>query len=242
MQCDFMLFFVCVHCYVCYSIFHNGRLLSIVCGSVAARGTVTLSKLLAILLIFGLSSIAVQANPITFSFTGTGSGSGSLGITAFNDSAFEVLISADTDDVEEFEWSPDTLIIYGLGGTIDISGVGIGIFTEPLYVFNNQQFEAVGFGDEYEEWYRDLIDLVVPGVGLNTYDLTTSFGPAFTENPLFGQFDSVALDIGNLTFTDMWDTTFTATMVPVPSDVLLGMLDLSVAGIKLRKYAKKLVE
>lgn len=55
---------------------------------------VTPRRLLAVLLICGLSPITVKAAPINFSFTGLGSGN--LDGAVFTDAAFEVLISADT--------------------------------------------------------------------------------------------------------------------------------------------------
>ena len=177
-----------------------------------------------VLLAFGLSTITAQANPTLFSFTGVGSGD--LDGTAFTDAVFEVLIWGDTDDVEPFPRisgpDPTTPCILDLSGTIEISCVKVvSSFVDPLYVFVNQDNEAVGFGNWTE---FDLIDLFVVGVGLDTYDLTTSFGPITDTDPFFGQFVSVELNIGYLTFNSISEATFTAAVIPAPSAILLGSI------------------
>jgi hypothetical protein len=151
-------------------------------------------------------------------------GSGNFDNTVFRDAAFEVLISANTDDVVL-----KSSIIYhldNLSGTISISGFGVGSFVEPLYVYDNQAAKAVEFENQLQ---YDLIDLGVANVGLDTYDLTTSFGPITTTSPFFRE---VELNIGNLTFTNMSSATFTATtnVVPAPGVVLLGGIGVSIVG------------
>jgi hypothetical protein len=176
-----------------------------------------------VVLVCGLSTITAQAMPTTFSFTGVGSGN--LDGTAFTNAAFEVLIWGDTDNVEPYPWNPlsggpDPTVpsILNLSGTIDIPGFGVGSFVNPLYVFDNQLEQAVGFGNSTD---LDLMDLFVVDVGLDTYDLTTSFGPITDPNPFFAQF-SIQLDIGYLTFSSISDVTFTATVIPTPSALILG--------------------
>ena len=181
----------------------------------------SLPILLIIAVICIVAGNPAQATPITFSFTGVGSGN--LETTVFTDSLFEVLISADTDDVI---FRTDTYGIEDLSGTIDISGIGIGTFVEPLYVFDCQSCVAVGFGNRTQ---YDLIDLFVIGVGLDTYDLTSYFGPITDQDPFFGQFVDVELSIGALTFTSMSYATFTA--IPEPGTVLL----VAVGGLVIRR-------
>jgi hypothetical protein len=157
-----------------------------------------------------------QATPITYTFTGTGSGD--LAGNSFFDVFFKVAIPGDTANVETTTYGPDTPTITGLTGTIALTGVGTGTFSNPLYVFNNQTNEAVGFGDFIN---FDLIDLFVPGKGLATYDLRTSFGPITDPNPYFSQFTSVGLSIGTLSFSGVSNATFTAEVVPLPGTLLL---------------------
>jgi hypothetical protein len=157
--------------------------------------------------------ITAQANPVTFSFTGEGSGN--LDGTVFTNAAFEVLIWGDTYNIEV---TPSFHSISDLSGTIDISGLGVGSFVNPLYVFNNQENQVVGFGNSIQ---LDLIDLFISNVGLDTYDLTTSFGPITDPTPYFRQFNSVELDTGFLTFSSMSYATFTATVIPASTHLAM---------------------
>ena len=147
----------------------------------------------------------VCAAPVDFLFTGTGSGY--LGGVEFTDRSFAVMISGDTDDIINDPNWPGVPWIEGLNGTIDIDGVGVSSFVDPLWVFSNQVTVVLGFGNYVQ---HDLIDVGEPGVGIETYDLTTSFGPIFTAAPYFAQFADVEMDTGLLTFTAMSNVTFSA--------------------------------
>jgi hypothetical protein len=183
-----------------------------------------------IMLVCGLSTITAQAMPTTFSFTGVGSGS--LGTTVFTDAAFEVLISADTADVSYAIFGPDIPAIDGLNGSINISGIGISNFVEQLYVFNNQTTQTVGFGRIPQ--YLDVIGLYAEGVGLDTYDLTTSFAPITVTGwwSLFLWGSPCPLGSGVLTFEQTADSycTFTANVIPAPGAILLGGIGVGLVG------------
>jgi hypothetical protein len=180
--------------------------------------------------------MTAQAAPITFSFAGVSSGN--LNNTIFfTDAAFEVLISGDTDNVQAFPWPADLAdppipSILDLSGTIDISGVGFGSFLEPLYVFSNQTHQTVGFGRVPE--HLDVIGLYAEDVGLDIYDLTTSFGPITVTGwwSLFLWGSPCPLDIGVLTFEQTADSycTFTANVIPAPGAILLGAIGVSVVA------------
>lgn len=161
----------------------------------------------------------VCAAPVDFLFTGTGSGS--LDGVDFTACEFSVMISGDTDDIDMDVFGPDTPMIGGLNGTIDIDGFGVRTFFAPLYVFSYRPGECVGFGNSEQ---GDLIDVEEQGVDIDAYDLTTSFGPIFTATPWFYQFNSVRIDTVLLTFTGMWDVTFTAIVrgITVTIDVKPG--------------------
>ena len=170
------------------------------------------------ILSIGYWSVAAQAFPIKYTFSGTAA-FGDINGVAFDDVSFKISISGDTIHVDATT-DPTTPLISNLSGTITISGPGINVvgrFTDPITVFVNHTNQAVGFGNAL---LGDLIDLYVPGAGLNTYNLSSLFGPvtagesAAGSTLFFSQFGGVTLDIGLLTFDDIGDVTFAA--VPKP--------------------------
>ncbi len=171
------------------------------------------------ILFLGYWSVVAEAFPIKYTFTGT-SAFGDINGVAFDDVYFKVSISGDTINVDTTT-DPTTPTITNLSGTITIQGPGlnvVGRFIDPIKVFVNHTDQAVGFGDATLD--LDLIDLFVPGVGLNTYNLNAIQGPitagefTFGSTLFFNQFGGVALDIGLLTFDDIGEVTFEA--VPKP--------------------------
>jgi hypothetical protein len=170
-------------------------------------------------MLVGLLARPAQAQNILYTFSGVGAGD--LDGADFGATDFVVSIFADTANIQEL--NPDVFSIPNLTGTIDITGVGLLTFTQPLYVFNNQPAEVVGFGDAQR---ADLIDLGLLGVGLDTYQLDTAFGPITDPTPFFSQFVDAGTSGGPLTFTSMRDGTFTATLVgqAVPEPGTLGLL------------------
>ena len=170
------------------------------------------------ILFIGYWSVAAQAFPIKYTLSGTAA-FGDINGVAFDDVSFKISISGDTINVDATT-DPTTPVISNLSGTITISGPGINVvgrFTDPITVFVNHTDQAVGFGNAP---LGDLIDLYVPGAGLNTYNLSSLFGPvtagesAAGSTLFFSQFGGVTLDIGLLTFDDIGDVTFAA--VPNP--------------------------
>jgi hypothetical protein len=173
--------------------------------------------------------VPAQATPITFTFTGVGSGllENNSTITPFTEAAFTIVIPADTSNVD-YDFGINIPGIHNLSGTIALTGFTTTSFTDPLYVFDEQILEQVGFGSY---GYGDLISLTVSSVGLNSYALGSSFGPITTSTPFYTQFSAVGLGIGNLTFTSMDYATFSASTVPLPpSALLLGSGLLGLAG------------
>lgn len=105
--------------------------------------------------------------------------------------------------------------------SIDIAGIGHGMFLDNLTVFDNQSAPAIGLSNVA----GDLCDIV--GYG-STYDLESSFGPAFTNNvQAVHQFNGVPLDIGTLNFNSMANLTFQAFLFPNPPHSPSSALELS---------------
>lgn len=191
--------------------------------------------LAAAVLAFLLSATAALAVPITYTFSGTGSGT--WGLESFFDVFFSVTLPGDTGNVTVS--SPGIWQNTNLTGTIDISGLGTGTFTPPLLVFVNNNLDAVGFSDS--AYAYDYLDLYKAGVGLDTYQLTTSFGPVTNPDSMYLDINGVATSQGDLSFTgvEQASLTFSANAVPVPDPVLLlGSGLLSLLGYGYRKGRK----
>jgi hypothetical protein len=189
---------------------------------------------------FFVWTLSAHAVPISFTFSGTGYGTIGPGISypTFDDVFFTVQIDADTDNIV-YAGSPTIPALLNLAGTITGAFEDTPktySFVEPLYVFNNQDNQAVGFGNN-SQW--DLIDLHVQNVGLDVYDLKSSFAIGPVYNPLWGQFVLVALKDGIdnrvLTFSRVDNAYFQATTVPEPTTMLLlGLGLMGLAGVKKR--------
>ena len=204
------------------------------------------SRLLVTTIFIYFLSCTAQAAPITYVFTGTGSGH--LDSTSFLDADFVVHINANTDDIETY-WDNefvgyttpwDRVTNDGtLEGVITIEGIGELNFTDLIWVYNYVigQDQGPGFGNGSK---GDLISLNVLGVGLDTYDLKSSFGPITDPTPFFRQFVNVQMDKGLLTYTSMSNATFTAILNPVPipaSFCLFGSGLLGLVGIASNRAA-----
>jgi len=181
--------------------------------------------LAAVFLVGFLSATAALAAPITYTFTGKGDGT--WGVESFFDVFFEVTLPGDTSNVI----NPYTQVWQNrnLTGTIDITGLGAGTFTLPLFVFVNNLDNLVGICDNATSDYRLVI--WKSGVGLDTYDLKTSFGPLTLPDDYGLDITNVETSKGPLTFTDSrtGSFAFTAEAVPAPTTLMLlgsGLLSL----------------
>lgn len=180
-----------------------------------------------ILTVAGLAA----AVPITMTFEGTGTGT--VGATPFTDASFIVTLTIETDNNGLFEGDPDTPVTEWAPATVDIDGIGLASFSATKRVFCNQSAEVLGLNNSVA---FDLIDIDSPQFA--TYDLTTGFGPVFDANPsAWYQFVNVPTNLGDVTFTDMSDVTFTAVLaaseVPMssPTTSILLVVFLAAAGL-----------
>lgn len=190
--------------------------------------------------LLGSCVFQAQATPITFVFSASGV-NGALDSTSFSDASLVVTIHADTSDI--IAWSGDSVgSNTSLTGTFSLSGIGSGSFDDLLYVFNDQADEVVGFGDDV---HFDLVDILAPGMGLDTYDMKSAFGPlAGSVDPgALSQFADVGTSLGSLTLTSAREGTFQASAqsvsVPEPSNLLMFALGLLGVAFILRRSAMR---
>ena len=184
-----------------------------------------LRTLLSILVLSAYSTTA-SATPVTYEFSG--SGSGTIDGVSFTDAEFSFVTNADTEDIQS-----DSIVFSqeNLTGVLRVDGFAPATITENVRIFNNFSSEVVGIGHPG----GDLLNVAdQQGVGLDTYDLSTSFGPVTTSNPVFGQFQFVGSDLGDITFSDMTTLTFQATVVPEPNSLVLLCLGVLLVSYRLR--------
>jgi len=180
----------------------------------------------------------VHATPITY--TETVLATGVLGVTPFTNALVTVTLSGNTTTVLSGS-SPfgSCSPCYTNAGstTVNVSGVGTGIFTDPMVVWDN----GSGGIDSIA-----IVDAAIPGavvyinnIAFATYDLTTSIGPISSPPGLFVHVYPTTS--GAFTMTSVGDTaTFTATVrgaaVPEPASLmLLGSGVVTLAGRRFRR-------
>ena len=195
---------------------------------------VSLSRSLALVATLGCAAVA-QAAPITYLFTGLASGTflspnSTAGAVGFTDQALIVTITTDTANIDGSRYGATTPATNALvSGAISVATLGNGTFNSPLYVFNNQTSQAVGFGDET---HFDLINVSNNAAGLDFYDLKSSFGP-MGGSPFIAQFSNVALSFGTLSLSSLQNATFqaiTGNTVPEPQTLALALVALGLMG------------
>ncbi|HET7308436.1 MAG TPA: hypothetical protein VFK24_11585 [Gammaproteobacteria bacterium] len=199
----------------------------------------------------GFCASQAQATPLTFTFSATDV-SGTLGSHTISQQTLVVTTTADIADVVNAPCGEAYIIGYGkctasglqtgtLSGMFTLGSFS-GSFSDPLYVFNNQWEQVIGFGT----LTHDLLDLVDTVDGLKTYDLASPFGPITSSmGPFFLNVPFAGTSLGNMvlakgagTVLSFQAATGDAVAVPEPDEFGLFGLGLLVLGSALRLRGK----
>lgn len=147
-----------------------------------------------------------QAESIMFTFDGTGSGT--LDGIAFTDEAFTIRVIADTLDV--VRCSAQVVSLDSLYAEIFIAGFEVAAFSISTRVFDSES-GVLGFALSFSQGFPcsggDLLDIRDNAFAI--YDLTTSIGPIFDQEPFaVDHFQNIRTSGGILTMLRARDITF----------------------------------
>jgi hypothetical protein len=180
----------------------------------------TPSAIRAWLVVAALAPLPAMGGPITFTFQGTGTGT--VGATPFTDQSYTITATADTSEVT---FNAGIYDLTNSSATIQIAGFSTATFlittgefdNQNPFLFDGQEVAALGF----TSGGGDLGDLY--GATFETYALNGSIGPLFFPQAFgFAAFSDVSTTIGNITFSDEANVTFSAvTAAPEPGPFAL---------------------
>jgi hypothetical protein len=197
----------------------------------------------------GYWTVTTEAAPISYQFSSTAASggitqdaAGSITIADLQSVGFVVSIAGDTLNVVDDPLNPGNgWANIGLTGTISISGIDpvtllpisfAGSFVDPLTVWVDNVDQWIGFDND--TLGLTLLGLYAANVGLDTYDLRSSFGPIAADSIFaFEQFAAIPTSFGFLTIETVDNATF---KTPEPASMLLlGFSLLGFVGLR-RKF------
>jgi hypothetical protein len=198
-----------------------------------AANRLVVKRLFQLILTAALAATAAIGGPITFNMTTTATGS--LNGTGFTNALLTVTSLGDTSLVTVSGISPDQIyeLIAG-SSTVSIAGLGAPVtFTDLMFWEDPNSSGDIIFGDATRGTPILGFTNPVPGSGLLTYNLQSSFGPAFGgfDFPVsaFHDFNNIPTSGGLLSVTAASNDVFVAAAAPEPASLLiasLGMLGL----------------
>jgi len=185
----------------------------------------------------GLAVLAptAQAAPIVYTFSGTATGT--LGGISFEGSSFAFNLTGDSDNVQEGVFAPGIYSSLPLSASFVVNGTS-GNLTNFVYLFDNHNLSAVGFGELNTET-PPLIDMGNALFG--SYDLRGPIGPVGGTLNVNGV-NSIGTSSGALTFTQINGPTFAAVggvVVPEAGTLALALPAVGMLGAVVLRRRKK---
>jgi hypothetical protein len=178
-----------------------------------------------------LASSAVFANPVIYTMTSTASGT--LAGTAFSNAAITVTSIADTSQVFSFPSGIYTdYEVIADSSTIDIAGFAPATFSDQTFWEDPNGAGDIIFGDFAIG--NGILGLTHLFVGLETYNLESSFGPVSSsydfETSAFNYFQNIPTSEGSLSLVASNDT-FTAVVSNVPEPAYPVVIGFGLLGL-----------
>jgi len=176
---------------------------------------------------------ATQAKAGSITYTVQDTASGTLGASSFTDALVTVSFTGNTANVYGGSgfWQID------LGtASVNIAGTGSALFTDAMFVFDNQGAVAAGIGDNNCIGCKaSVLDTYNSAFG--SYDLMSAIGP-LSGGVYFRPDLSYGTDAGLLHFSDAGGTSsFKAVVTPEPATftLLASLLGMAALGRRRKK-------
>ena len=180
-------------------------------------------------------AMAGAAQSATIAYTISGSGSGSLGGVAFTDTAFDILLLGDPDNVWDFGLGASAITPLQ-SATVRIDGFTDAGLTEATRLGVSRLVDIFFFSrDDGFGGGVDLFDFRVTNAQETAFDYAAPYGPVPGFDIFVAQFHDVGTSQGSLTFQTASDVLFSAAAVPEPGAWALMIVGFGGVGAVVRR-------